>query len=79
MSHEEIIEEIEKKIIEFYLDKYNQNITHTSEKLKIKRTTLQNKIKRIFQDNKKEIPEISENKNKDRQSKSNSKKSKKIK
>ncbi|GIX40758.1 MAG: hypothetical protein KatS3mg129_0491 [Leptospiraceae bacterium] len=45
-NYDEIIEDIESIIILNYLNKNNHNITHTAEELRIKRTTLQNKIKR---------------------------------
>lgn len=46
-NYDQIIEEIESKIIRNFLNKNKKNITHTAETLKIKRTTLQNKIKRL--------------------------------
>ena len=47
LDYDSIIDNIETKIIKNFLDKNKQNITHTAEELRIKRTTLQNKIKRL--------------------------------
>jgi hypothetical protein len=47
LDYDSIIDNIETNIIKSFLDKNKQNITHTAEELRIKRTTLQNKIKRL--------------------------------
>lgn len=46
-NYDEIIDNLESQIIKDYLVKHHYNITNTANALKIKRTTLQNKMKRL--------------------------------
>ncbi len=49
---EDILEDVEGQFIHLMLTKHGQNVSHTAKALKIKRSTLQNKIKRLDIDNK---------------------------
>ena len=44
---EAVIDEVEGQFIYLMLDRHGQNVSHTAKALKIKRSTLQNKIKRL--------------------------------
>lgn len=44
---EDVIDEVEGQFIYLMLERHGQNVSHTSRALKIKRSTLQNKIKRL--------------------------------
>lgn len=59
-SYDEIIEELENQVIEYYLKKNQGNISHTAKELRIKRTTLQHKIKRLKIENQNPPQEIKE-------------------
>ena len=47
MGMEDIIDEVEANIIQTMLDRHGQNVSHTAKALKMRRTTLQNKLKRL--------------------------------
>ncbi len=55
LSYDEIVDDVESNIILSMLERYEQNVSHTAKALKLRRTTLQNKIKRLKLDTRRSV------------------------